>query len=684
MSVGDLRLHFVRCGINFDVDFHEETENLAERNEVVALEGKRYVFVGDEIVIKAIKDLLPELGKKEMSKLDLKTKLQQRGAEEVSLTTVSSVDLLAKQVVSELGSVAKDSWKWLTTQYDELALMLHPKPSIPFSLPEVDLFEVLNNPQYAQYHYAIHNNSLYLTDGKVGVFKVNLLENLGDKDQYGAQKFISLIDPQNVAHHSTLPFRQVIENLIQKTVDSQKEKFSVNFFYKGYSQFYGIPETFFKNTFTVSHLLNFSKNVLDIAALCENSFTNGQDRALIAHVLQVQEEEILAQLPPAVLLDPIQARYFLTVLLAEKGLTYETAVAQFDRELGGLEKNAAEGSYVIAKLIAQIDAWEALQSKAKSKGEAVSFPFQEIWRFFIDGEKEKYGAYFFENEPFYMLSSLRGLKNILDSQKPLNMETYEEYATALTRDPPVMRRWGGLTDPEFPNLFFNTKPKMNNQGFDPSSLKQDPLGISDLKERTLACREAEEIVARKDKEVSEGVYWIANATGFSYNTIMLWASMNTSHTIIFQRIFLGLEQLLQKASSPGERLIAYIWAARELEITHQMEDANGRTSITSLIKWIAEDPELPIYLPEDPNILDCQGPEALIRDVHSGMRRFQSLSGNNPDNIVSVDILLDQSGVKGQPWDFVHQRAQLPEKTIAKLVAEDIQALRISRPKGDS
>lgn len=165
-----------------------------------------------------------------------------------------------------------------------------------------------------------------------------------------------------------------------------------------------------------------------------------------------------------------------------------------------------------------------------------------------------------------------------------------------------------------------------------------------------------------------------NSTGFQF----LWgheiyATTITRPGIITSRIFLGLEKILKSAQTPGERLIAYIWAARELEVTHQLEDGNGRTSIATLVKWIFEDPELSPYMPEDPNILDQQGPEQLIRDIHSGMCRFQTLSGKNTEDLISVEDLIDQAGVRGQGWDVIHERASLPDNIVSKLVAEDRQ-----------
>lgn len=102
-----------------------------------------------------------------------------------------------------------------------------------------------------------------------------------------------------------------------------------------------------------------------------------------------------------------------------------------------------------------------------------------------------------------------------------------------------------------------------------------------------------------------------------------------------------------------------------------MEDGNGRMSNTCLIKWIADDLELPLYMPENPNILDQQGLEALLRDIYSGMRRFQSFSEDKSKSFPNVETLIDQAKIRGLSWDVIHQGAKLPAQIISRLVSED-------------
>lgn len=437
-----------------------------------------------------------------------------------------------------------------------------------------------------------------------------------------------------------------------------------------FGEFDGIPMEFIEDR-KAFYKENKHHERNEVRHLIRDNFT----RTAVAKALKSQEDQVLAQIPNDVLSDPEDLRIHLVKLLNEKGLSYEKAVKQFDWSSGRPQK-VIEGSYVIAKLIAQTDFWMQLRSKKGTE----NFPFQEIWRFSIDGSKEKFGSYIFENEPFYILSSLRGLKEILESQEPLCQNTYETYATALMRNPPILHHkihleWkdAWLCDKKGLEAFFETKMVNRAQGFNISYSIQDPIGLSDVKGRTDKVNEAKKDT-KEDKQ-----YWITNATGFYLSDDRLEANTKTSHALIMNRIFLGRDQMLNQSKTPGERLMAYIWAARELELTHQLPDGNGRTSISTLIKWIAEDKELPNYIPENPNILDFQSPEAILRQVYSGMLRFKELSYENTAVMIDVETLVDQAGVRNQNWNIVHGRAELPDEIISKLVAEDRKGKPVSK-----
>ena len=394
------------------------------------------------------------------------------------------------------------------------------------------------------------------------------------------------------------------------------------------------------------------------------------NRKVVAEALDQQEISILAKVPKECFNDPEKLRSQFMKLLEERGLSYEEAVAQFDWSKGKPQKSTIEGSYVLAKLIAQVDAWRAIRSKRGGE----HFPFRDVWRFSIDGSKEKDGAYIFENEPFYILSSLRGLEKILTSQKQLCHQTYESYASALMQNPPILKNsfnlWSAITKDDR-KVFFTCKADKGRHSFDAAHWKNDAIGSGDIEKRSSIREQAEECLKLSKGEGEIKDYWLAHATGFKKLGNDLGSCVNTTNTLIFQRIFLGLAQILEKAKTPGERLIGYIWGARELEVTHQLEDGNGRTSIHFLIKCIADDADLPFYIPDDPNILDQQGPEALLRDIHSGMVRFKEFSGRKSKEVINVETLIDQAAVRGQSWDVVHRRAELSIDLISKLVAED-------------
>ena len=440
-----------------------------------------------------------------------------------------------------------------------------------------------------------------------------------------------------------------------------------------------------------------SKDNHELLRLCTGYLTSWHTREMLAHTLKGQEDEILKNITQDIFEDPNKLYTHFEGLLTLKGITYEGAVHLCDWSRGSPDKPMPEGGYVLAKLMAQTEAWKALRLK---KG-CEKFPFTEMWRFFIDGKHEKFGPYIYENEPFYMLSSLRGFKKILESKAEFNKEAYQNIADVLSHNPPVMKDARFLKNfhktaedlkCNYDNFFFSHEMINKGQSYDGSDWKSDSVGKADLAQRTHIYEETMAHLTSqhgagngrggrnywKPNEYTEQEYWIANATGFTYSAQgSISAITHTTSDIIASRIFLGLEQVLKNAHTPGERLIGYIWASRELEITHQLEDGNGRTSIAACIKWILEDKELPPYIPEDPNIFDQQGPEQLMRDIFSGMCRLCSLTGNDPAKLIDVEALIDQAGVRGQSWDVIHNRAKLPDDIISRLVAADKASLNM-------
>lgn len=544
----------------------------------------------------------------------------------------------------------------------------------------VNFVTVINNPEYKKMKYETIYSDPNNANGKLFYGHTEIKVKYIDTEEY-----------KNLDYRSQSTFSDFVHSLgyydsIVKGLDAHKIKLEnsyeeiVSEKYKAYALVYGIPADSLlvkKNPFTLAtHSL---QAIVDSKTKYKQS-TGKDARFGITRALQDQEDIFMYKIPSEVKSDPRTLRNYIEEQLMNKGTSYEKAINQFKN----LEDQPIEGSYVLCKLIAQCDAWEALRSKKGSEG----LPFDAVWRYCIDENYEKNGAYYFENEPFYILAMLRGLARTLQEKplslqdkRPLTREDYENFAARVLLDPPIHKSDFAIQQKDVKERIESTErerfeAKMVDKGqhFETKPWINDEIGKKDLAKRTQSEKEALERM--KSANTSFKDYWLANATGFEFFDYgCIWHKCGTTHSIISNRIFYGLHQMVNAAKTPGERLIAYIWTARELEVCHLMEDGNGRTAIYALINWIAEDEDLPLYLPEDPNILDLQGPEKLMRDIHSGMVRAAELSGKQKSDIASVDTLLDQAGIRGKDWDVVHKRAELPEEIIEFLVDEDKKSI---------
>lgn len=531
--------------------------------------------------------------------------------------------------------------------------------------PRLSFLTVITDPEYlnAKYNEAYfksYEGELSYGNTKVKVtYHTEEYEKLGYRDQSVVSDFSKILSHFESVGKGLEAYKITLENRYEENIRKT---------YQAYAKFYGISDCALliqKKSF------DLSKDSLKAMVDSVNNYTRSafsHARLAISTALQNQENEILGCIPLEIKSDPMTLGNYLKDELAKKGFLYEQAVAQF-KELKG---QAAEGSYVLCKLIAQCDAWKVFKSK---KG-CENLPFDAVWRCCIDGDCEKYGAYYFENEPFYILAMLRGLgrtlnENILNLwNQPLTQQDYENFSARLLLDPPIHKNDNAIKGSMVADqVHFRAKMSDRRQNFDTRQWIKDEIGIQDLKDRTEIQSEMHK--KTQSAEVSDKDYWIANTTGFEYKHENIWHLCRTTPTIISDRIFLGLHQMVHEAKSPGERLIAYIWAARELEICHLFGDGNGRMAIVALINWIFADPDLSLYIPEDPNILDMQAPEKLICDIHSGMVRAAELSGKQRDAIIPVEELIRQAGVKGQSWNVVHKRAELSEEVIKTLVEKD-------------
>lgn len=565
----------------------------------------------------------------------------------------------------------------------------------------INMLKVFNDPELKKMKYTngyFNDPSTLSYDGK------NIVVMTDNTDDY-----------RTLGYREQIIFNNLLVGLsqyesIEKGLDADKirlegiYKDGVSATYKAYAAAYGIPEEALpikKKPFAL-HTESLQAMVNSVQEYQKSSLSDA--RLGVAMALQNQEDVIMAKIPLEVKSDPAALRSYLEEQLVtaglwfadipfdwlgsllkdlwDKNLSYEQAAAQYKN----LEEQPREGTYVLCKLIAQCDVWNALRSKKGSE----NLEFDAVWRCCIDGKSEKNGAYYFEDEPFYILAMLRGLARTLyehalsvREESPLTRNDYENFAAKLLLDPPIHKDARAIKKQLKDLEIVKFSPKMVDRGqrFDTQPWSQDEIGIQDLVERTQIHLEAHQRIQKGEMNVRD--YWLANATGFEYHSYgSLGLVCRTTPTIITNRIFYGLHQMVNQATSPGERLIAYIWAARELEVCHLFGDGNGRTAICALINWIAADDELPLYIPEDPNILDMQGPEKLIRDIHSGMVRAAELAGKQKSDIITVDELLDQAGVRGESWNVVHKRAELAEETIRDLVDKDLVDKKIRVGQG--
>lgn len=511
-----------------------------------------------------------------------------------------------------------------------------------FGLPPIVLSE--NDMPLVMHHCS---NSMWLNYLLEGDCSIGQLQNLmtgvfAQRMQQAEYKILSSIPSE--AFESPVKLRSILTNLLKERGLTHAEAIS-KFDRTQAKESSGISES--------SVLDRFNISVKEFIDDVEKSRRDAI--AKIDHLLEEQSSE-----NDSVVQDKIISA---TKSLLEGMGTATAECASIYGRLNRKEPPKEQNSYILAKLIAQVDAWEALLSNPKGKG----IPFREVWRFYIDGDKEAEGAYRFETEPFYMLSVMNGFGQILKSMNPPSKESYESYLEALTRNPAVLKDERPLiTHSLCERDLFKLGIATGYRSYRWDMWKHDALGIEDLKDRSELKKAAEERINKKSSKDLQDL-WLAYSTSFTIAGGSLSIDVEKPN-VVTGRIFHGLEQMLAASGTPGERLIAYIWAARELEINHLLEDGNGRASISALIKWIADDKDLPIYMPEDPNILDGQGPEAIIRDVHSGMIRYWKLSGGQSLPVPSADELVSQANVQGKSWSIVHKRAMLPIEVIHQLL----------------
>lgn len=269
-------------------------------------------------------------------------------------------------------------------------------------------------------------------------------------------------------------------------------------------------------------------------------------------------------------------------------------------------KGSSCSQYVLEKLIAQAEVWEVMQSIPKLRG----FPFEDVWRFCIDIEFQKFGAYIYENERGFITATLRALCFAL-KLKSVNYLDYIEI-NRLCGERVLAVEGDCLNTMLRGNGDENLLSGLTNYGiYDLKNM--DDEGLQDLRERSMM----------KDSSL----FFIEGNNADSRlktGRVQLKPRRKWEHLREVKFLFEIYKQKIEKAKSEGERLICHIWFTRELSLQHHMTDGNGRTAQIVFLTLLANDPDLPMMLLDTNPNLDTNGPVAFVKRVLSGMRHFRS------------------------------------------------------------
>lgn len=290
---------------------------------------------------------------------------------------------------------------------------------------------------------------------------------------------------------------------------------------------------------------------------------------------------------------------------------------KFLKALTTLKNNPQYNQYVLDKLIAQAEVWKIMQNNPKLK----DFPFKDIWRFCIDVDFQKHGAYIFENEPGYIISTLKALALSLKTQKP----THFDYIA-------INKQCGENVQIEFIDnyhgrglVYLSTEVRYDSVIFTYPTSKTDPEGLKDLQERS---------------EIENNFFTLSNNLTMDMRPISYQENIRK---MMF--LFEEHDKKILASKNKIDRILAHIWLARELELHHHFGDGNGRTSHLLLLSLIANDPHLPMMLLDtDVNLIDSTGPIATLKRVIQGMENFNELCGIttpvlNTEEMKSIDHL---------------------------------------------
>ncbi len=350
-------------------------------------------------------------------------------------------------------------------------------------------------------------------------------------------------------------------------------------------------------------------------------------------------------------------RYIASVCLIEDekkilntiSLEIKSDPIDFLKELKRLKKSDSYNQFVLDKLIAQAEVWEVMQSIPKLK----NFPFEDIWRFCIDIEFQKYGAYFFENEMGFITATLKALCYSLK----LNKISYLDFIE-------INRKCGEkvLNENDFHPLSTRLRGKdliSLFQSYDIYGFStMDSEGIQDLKERS---------------EMKDTPFNLVR------DRVHVTMRCERSHLREIKFLFYQYDKKISQAKNPGERLIAHIWLARELSLQHHMIDGNGRTAQLVFLSRLANDPKLPMMLLDTNPNLDTNGPVAYVQRVLQGMTHFNKMCGvkHIPLSFEEIDEMTNIS--EKRHWKYYHPSEEEKERFINEHpldhFTEDLEAI---------
>lgn len=324
-------------------------------------------------------------------------------------------------------------------------------------------------------------------------------------------------------------------------------------------------------------------------------------------------------------------RYINAIILSEQendilnkiDLTVKQNPDLFLDELKSLKESGSYNPYVLDKLIAQAEVWKVMQGNSKLK----NFPFNEIWRFCIDVEFQKFGAYIFENEPGYIVATLNALRFGLQLKNP----TYLDYIE-------INRKCGenvlSLIDSSS-STPLRTHVMNNTRGivYPISGLNtMDKEGLQDLKREN-------------------DFFSFSPQEGKSH----VIPQPNTKHFQQMDFLFHHYNKLVTAANDDvGKHYIAIRWLTRELALNHHFEDGNYRSARILLESVLANNPYLRmILINTNPNLYG-NGPIASLIRILQGTDNFTRTCGLEPTPLSPEEVNSITEVLKHPLWNDYH------------------------------